>query len=127
AIAENAPELADSPPHKARCQELKEIDARIGALGTLENLSQAFNYTEMYVYNRARYFLIVYNKNERTVNVQPYSDPRGGTESLDNIEAQIRGGKASNAVLVEADKIEALKEAYPNYFGDVSIFKSNLA
>jgi hypothetical protein len=30
-------------------------------------------------------------------------------------------------VLVEADKIESLKEAYPNYFGDVQVFKHNLS
>jgi hypothetical protein len=38
----------------------------------------------------------------------------------------MRGGRGQNAVLVEADKIEALKDAYPNYFGDVQVFKSNL-
>jgi hypothetical protein len=29
-------------------------------------------------------------------------------------------------VLVEADKLENLKAAYPNYFGDVQLFKTQL-
>ncbi len=127
AVAENSQELAGAPSHRERCKELKEIDGRINAVSTLENLSQAFNYTEMYSYEKARYFLIEYNKKDMTVRVRPYSDPWGGTKSFDNIEAEIRGGKDVNAVLVEADKIEALREAYPNYFGDVSVFKANLS
>ena len=59
---------------------MKEIDGRINAVSTLENLSQAFNYTEMYSYEKARYFLIEYNKKDMTVRVRPYSDPWGGTE-----------------------------------------------
>ncbi len=126
AVAEGCPEVDGAPSHKERARELKEIDFRIDAANTLENLSQAFNYTEMYSYEKARYFLIEYDSKATSVSVKPYSDPRGGTESFDNVEAEIRTGRSLNAVLVEADKIEALKAAYPNYFGDVQVFKANL-
>jgi hypothetical protein len=36
------------------------------------------------------------------------------------------GQDTENIVLVEADKLENLKAAYPNYFGDVDVFKRNL-
>lgn len=128
ALAEESPEVPGSPPRKDRMAELKELDKQLDAVAVLENLSQAFNYTELYRYDDdVRYFLIEYDKGSLTVNVKPYSTPMGGTESLDNIEAEIESGRSkSNAVLVEADKIEALKEAYPNYFGDVQVFKTNL-
>jgi hypothetical protein len=80
----------------------------------------------MYIYAKARYFLIEYDSKNAKVVVRPHSTPIGGAESFDNIEAEIRNNGVLNAVLVEADKIEALKEAYPNYFGDVQVFKSNL-
>jgi hypothetical protein len=35
-------------------------------------------------------------------------------------------GTRTGAVLVEADGIENLKTAYPNYFGDVQLFKEQL-
>jgi hypothetical protein len=127
AMTEECPKMAGAPNHADRVRELKEIDKRIRAANTLENLSQAFNYTEMYIYNKeARFFLIEYDSDNARVSVKPYSTPKGGTESLDNAEAEMRGGRGQNAVLVEADKIEALKDAYPNYFGDVQVFKSNL-
>ena len=80
----------------------------------------------MYVYEQAKYFLIEYDSKAGTVRVKPYSNSTGGTKSFDNVEAEIRRGSAVNAVLVEADKIEGLKAAYPNYFGDVQVFKENL-
>ena len=126
ATAENCPELEDAPSHKERVEELKDLDNKTNATVILENLSQAFNYTEMHIYEKAKYFLIEYDAELGEVYVKPYSNSLGGTESFDNIEAEIRRGKSLNAVLVEADKIEALKAAYPNYFGDVHVFKANL-
>ncbi len=41
-------------------------------------------------------------------------------------EDNITGGNKINTVFVEADKVEDLKEAYPNYFGDVQLFSTNL-
>jgi hypothetical protein len=43
-------------------------------------------------------------------------------EELDNHSDTRR----QNIVLVEADKLENLKAAYPNYFGDVQLFKMQL-
>ena len=41
------------------------------------------------------------------------------------MNAEWNGG-AYNIVLVEVDKVENLKAAYPNYFGDVQLFLRNL-
>jgi hypothetical protein len=46
----------------------------------------------------------------------------GKAEEGDNMSGENR----LNTVLVEADKIEDLKAAYPNYFGDVQLFSTNL-
>ena len=48
----------------------------------------------------------------------------------DNLEAGEGSGtdpNRSSAVVVEIDKVENLREAYPNYFGDVQLFKSRLS
>jgi hypothetical protein len=36
------------------------------------------------------------------------------------------GHPIRDTVLIEADKLEDLRDAYPNYFGDVRVFTRNL-
>lgn len=123
AIAECCPELPSAPTRAERIAEIKELDRRLKAANLLENLSQAFRYLDSYLSESSKYFLIKYNNIDATVDVVGYSTPISGTKSFN--EAENNGGQI-NSVLVEADKIETLKEAYPNYFGDVQLFKSNL-
>jgi hypothetical protein len=67
------------------------------------------------------------DRSRGTVAVEPYSQPIQGISSFDAIEiANSQQGGNINAVLVEADSIENLRAAYPNYFGDVQKFKSAL-
>lgn len=51
-----------------------------------------------------------------------------GLKSYDEreIENNIEGLEKRGTVLIEADKVEDLKEAYPNYYGDVRYFINNL-
>jgi hypothetical protein len=62
------------------------------------------------------------------VLVEPYFGANDAVRSYDNAEAfdNESGRYLENIVLVEADKLENLKIAYPNYFGDVQLFKSQL-
>jgi hypothetical protein len=76
------PGSTQCPSNAVRCAELKNLDQEIDSVSVLENLSQAFKYTDLYVYEKAKYFLIEYNKSERTVRVKPYSDSTGGIESF---------------------------------------------
>ena len=50
--------------------------------------------------------------------------PQADAAELKNAES---GSGETKIVLVEVDEIENLRAAYPNYFGDVQIFKSKLA
>ena len=123
AIAEDCPELENAPPHHERIAEIRELDECLKAVSTLENLRQAFNYVETYSSNiEPKYFIIRYDNANSTVNVDPYDSSIAGTKSLDDIEKS----ENINSVLVEADKIETLMEGYPNYFGDVQLFKNSL-
>jgi hypothetical protein len=61
------------------------------------------------------------------VHVEPYQRARAATDSYDKAEEVLRGGQDKGVVvLVEVDKIINLKAAYPNYFGDVELFKKQL-
>lgn len=72
--------------------------------------------------------MIKYDNVTRQVRVTPYLKPIIAVSSYDEAEfLDLKTGmETENIVLVEADKIENLKEAYPNYFGDVQLFKKQL-
>jgi len=57
------------------------------------------------------------------VNITGYSSPSGGASNYDTAESS---QKAVNSVLVEVDKFDNLRAAYPNYFLDVSAFTNYL-
>ena len=70
---------------------------------------------------------IEYDYDQKTVTVTRHSLPSAGIDDNDRAEqAAAKGDRKINTVYIEADKIDDLKEAYPNYFGDVQVFNSNL-
>jgi ppGpp synthetase/RelA/SpoT-type nucleotidyltranferase len=127
AEAEGCPVHPDIGSHSARIPEIKKLDKALEASATLDNLSHAVRSTEANVLPREKptHFLIRYNNIARTVDVQPYFAPISAVNSYDMAEDIYNksGEYAENIVLVEVDKIENLKDAYPNYFGDVQLLK----
>jgi hypothetical protein len=127
ALAEGCIEPADLGSRYARVTEIIELDKKLNATNTLENLTQAVRYTE-YVQDpqtATKYWLIKYDKTTSMVSVEPQISALSGAKSYDQAEYVDTKGNI-NTVLVEADKIETLKYAYPNYFGDVQLFRERL-
>ena len=124
--SEGCPIHPSMPDRNDRIRELKDLNARLQATQTLENIKNLTHYAENFIFNRARFYLIRYETDHR-VRVEPYHSPVAGAVSLARLEEQIEAGENdSKVVLVEVDKIDRLVETYPNYFGDVSLFVRNL-
>lgn len=112
---------------RQRVGEITDLNQRLSANGILEDIKNATKLVQQITDSDARFFLIVYDQKSRTVVVRPYISVMRGTTSLDYAEQRIESGESdSKVVLVEVDRVEALIEAYPNYFGDVSLFVKNL-
>lgn len=112
---------------RARVDEIISLERALNARGVLEDIKNATKYVQEFLRSDSPYFLIVYNDEDRTVKVLPYGDAFSGTSNLDDAERRIEKGQSkSKVVLVEVDKVDALIEAYPNYFGDVNLFVKNL-
>jgi hypothetical protein len=130
AVAEGFPELRDAPSRHSRIAEIKELDKSLEAASTLQNMSYAVRWTDIAVQpgDKVRYYLIEFDNASKQVRVIPYFNPKSATFSYDNAESfdNKSGMDSKNIVLVEADKLENLKTAYPNYFGDVQLFKKQL-
>jgi Region found in RelA / SpoT proteins len=127
ALAERCIEPSDLHSRQARIAEIIHLNAALKATNLLENLSQGVRYTEQYKgQETAKYWLIKYDTTNNAVSVEPQISARVGAESYDNAEYTDRSSGSMNTVLVEADKIETIKYAYPNYFGDVQLFMDRL-
>jgi hypothetical protein len=114
------------PNRRERIEEIKDLNARIGAVGLLQNIRTTTHYAENFIYERGKYFLIVY-KADHTVNVENFDSPTLVSARLARVEREnAEGQTGAKAVVVEVDKVENLIRTYPNYFGDVSLFVRNL-
>jgi Region found in RelA / SpoT proteins len=120
----------NSPEKGERQREIQDLTRSLNALSVFDSVSHGVLGTEIPLapgYAPSHY-LIRYDHATKTVHVQPYSKMIAATSSYDKAEASdnATSNPTQNVVLVEVDKIENLKAAYPNYFGDVELFKSQL-
>jgi hypothetical protein len=115
--------IGDDVPRSAaeRVAELRGLNGRLNAVMTLENFNSAISETAGNYSPSDRYFLIHYDSSERTVRVTSHPSIPNGYETLEN-----RDSDSVSTVLVEVDRVEDLKQAYPNYFLDVKLFTDRL-
>lgn len=130
AEAERCDPAKGMPDRAIRMRELKELNAELGADQVLENLSTAFFWSQDAVDGRTkpRYYLIRYDNDTRQVEVTPQYESSFAFRSYEAAEKpdNLSGLDTANVVLIEADKMDNLTKAYPNYFGDVQLFKMQL-
>jgi ppGpp synthetase/RelA/SpoT-type nucleotidyltranferase len=130
AFAENCAEVATAPPRRERVQEIIALERSLRADKTLENISNAVRWTEsaIQVNGAPSYYLIKYDNKTKQVNVAPYFRQDLALASYDKAEFADNAydTEKENIVLVEADKIDSLRDAYPNYFGDMQLFRMQL-
>ncbi len=128
AIAEKCPVGPHLPPRNKYLTELRTLEKELSAVKTLESIAFAVEQTNRISTNpkdRPAYYLVSYDIKSGTVRVNGYNAPIFGAHAFRDAEMQQLDSEI-NTVLIEADKVETLKEAYPNYFGDVNVFCTNL-
>lgn len=109
---------------KRRLQEIRDIDADVKALSTLESVNSAFKYVEDYKFqDRTKFVVLTFDRIAGRVGVRGFDDPKKGAGFYDSTDIRSRDVVS---VMVELDRIENLQAAYPNYFGDVKVFADNL-
>ncbi|TAV21310.1 hypothetical protein ELI36_32735 [Rhizobium ruizarguesonis] len=115
------------PQRSLRIAEIKALETKLDAISTLDNIRTATTYAESYLYGDGKFFLIVYNNDDHTVEVERYSEILQLQARLATIERHIEEGLTrSKVVTVEVSRVNNLVRTYPNYFGDVGVFLNNL-
>lgn len=129
AYIENCPVLASSPNRTKRLDQIKDLDRKLNASANLSQMSLAFRYLDTYLQpvEKPSHWQITYDAKHRTVKIEGFNDLKKGTKSYQEAESKTEMSEDHlNTVLVEVDKMEKLREAFPNYFGDVQLFSKNL-
>ena len=113
----SVPGIASSAVNrKAR---LRELEADIDAIATLDGLRSAFK--SIHPTRASGLLLLEFDATKKRLTVSNYS----WASSPDRYAAAERDA-LSNSVVVDVDSIEDLKAAYPNYFLDVEMFVQRL-
>ena len=118
-----APVPGVATSRRAIRSELRDLAHDTGALLRLENYNKAIKFTEGYGETDAQYFVIQYDGETNQVIVKPFRNYKLGSEAYIREERE-RFGR--NTVLVQVEKVDDLRAAYPNYFLDVSLFNEKL-
>jgi hypothetical protein len=130
AEAEDCPLPPGVGQKKSRKPEIRLLSKKLDALQVLDNLSYAALAVESFVRpkNKPSHYLLKYDNEQKTVSVEFFNSPLGAAASYDDLEKSdnLMDQNTANIVLVEVDKLDNIREAYPNYFGDVQIFKTAL-
>lgn len=101
--------------------ELRDLVAELDAMSTLQNYNLAISQAIVQPGLGDRYYLIEYRTASRTIRVTPYA-----TLPSRQLELERADSDSVSTVVVEVDRMEDLKTAYPNYFLDVSLFIDHL-
>lgn len=124
ALTEGAAPVPKTPSPSARRREIAGLNLELDAAATLDNWTLAIKQTEATVAKDSKYFIIQYDNASQAVSVRGWSNSMSLAD--DYSRAERSQGVAVTTVLVEVDRVESLRAAYPNYFLDVSLFARNL-
>ena len=122
AETETMPAPACVPADAAeRRREIADLAGRLEAPKILAGLRRALQHTEGLLHSDSRYFLVQIDTRARKTKVRPLN---ATIQSLSAYRDDERDG--INTVLVEIDRVQDLRAAYPNYFLDIRAFENEL-
>lgn len=114
----------------SRVEEIIHLEKSLNVVRTLDGLSHAVSSLDWMATSKdtkPKYCVIKYDRKERKVDVKFLYSPSVIEENLEVGETGTGDANRYSTIVVELDKVENLREAYPNYFGDVQLFKSRLS
>lgn len=103
--------------------EIKNINSKLHLVSRISALSVAINHTNLSKEMKGKgYYVLILNYEKKTLRIRDFSTQQIdlATKVYNEIEAE--HDKNIDVVLVSAQSFEDLREAYPNYFADISEF-----
>lgn len=131
ARAEETTVVAELSNREDCISEIIDLERRLNAVKTLESIRFAFSGTDHIhypAYTKPKFYLIQFDNEAREVSVVPHFSASSSADAyiIEEVKDQKNNTYRHNTVLVEADQVETVKRAFPNYFGDVQMFTEQL-
>ncbi|MBD5517950.1 MAG: hypothetical protein HDR07_05480, partial [Lachnospiraceae bacterium] len=100
--------------------EIKYLNLKHRIISILSGINLAIDYTERKLNNKNVYYLLILDYKSQEVRIRSFKSTQleVATNAYDKIESETN----KNVVLVAAKSFNELREAYPNYFVDISGF-----
>ncbi len=106
-----------------RRDAIKDLASALSVSRLLEKCAHAVKALEHRVGEKSRYYTMRFDPLSKTVSIRGYVAPAAGAMGAALQEAQF---SAMDSVLVDVDRAENLRLAYPNYFLDVGLFNRHI-
>lgn len=133
AESEGCAPVRGAPSGGERRSLIIELDRQIGARAKLDNLAHGFQIIDRFVFDRyAKHLLLRYDHAAKRVDVEAFTEAPASTRVYGDIERRLAVDSiddedpSSDTVLVSLGQLKDLKKAFPNYFGDVRVFREQL-
>ena len=129
ALREGTPVLADAPADAELINNIRDTERRLNVTYRLNAFRIAIKESlENPGLQNVRYYLMVLDRVANKIQIRGYSTSQFAAASRDYLDEEKRTASSTNSdvVLVAADSVWALRNAYPNYFGDTQHFLAEL-
>ena len=121
ALQENMPVCSNtSVDMHELVNEIKQINSKHRIIPILSGINLAIDHTEKNLSSKNVYYLLILDYASRNIRIRQFksSQLEVATQAYESIEKKTD----KNVVLVSAKSFNELREAYPNYFVDISEF-----
>lgn len=104
-------------------KEVKDINNKLHLVSRISALSVAINHTNASKEMKGKgYYVLILNYKKKMLRVRGFSTKQVDLATRAYNEIESKNDKNIDAVLVSAHSFNDLREAYPNYFADISEF-----
>lgn len=106
-----------------RREAIKSLASDLNVSRQLEQCAHAVHALQHRVGEKSRYYTMRFDPLTKTVSIRGYIAADSGAKSAALQETQFR---TMDSVLVDVDRADSLRRAYPNYFLDVGLFNRHI-
>lgn len=127
ARVERSPLVSGTPQAQRELgREIRRMMRELDVEQQLSTYGQALRVTETAPAREAHFFLLFLRGGNLTIYSYPKGQLEAATTEYLRLEKQDEGLAGTQAVLVAADSLKALRRAYPNYYLDTQVFLRRL-
>lgn len=121
-------QCAGEDGRSVRVEEIKDLNAKLNAIQYLDGIKKTTALLTDYVLSAGyEFYIISYDYRTHQATVQPYYNAIQSAAAFSRAEFGIEvNSEPFSTILVNVQTAKNLAEAYPGYFGDVSLFVENL-